>query len=97
MNQGMSTSSSGYPKGCFVDDDGFVRDVANPGPGVSCQVTDRTVMLCGPYEEGDGAEVLGEFTYYPTLDALRAVGYAPGINGEAVPVTADSSGRAGGQ
>ncbi|TAM97382.1 MAG: hypothetical protein EPN45_19420 [Rhizobiaceae bacterium] len=94
MNQGMSTSSSSYPKGCFVDEDGFVRDVANPGPGLSCHVRDRTVMLCGRYEEGGGAEVLGEFTYYPTLDALRAVGYAPGINREAVPVPAASSGRA---
>ncbi|ERJ38715.1 hypothetical protein L810_6932 [Burkholderia sp. AU4i] len=75
-----------------MDEDGFVRDVANPGPGLSCQVMDRTVMLCGSYQEGDGAEVLGEFTYYPTLDALRRVGYAPGINGEAVLVS--SSGRA---
>lgn len=92
MIWGTSMSNSSYPKGCFVDEDGFVRDVANPGPGLSCQVTDRTVMLCGSYEEGDGAEVLGEFTYYPTLDALRRVGYAPGINGEAVLVA--SSGRA---
>lgn len=84
MNRRTSTSTSRYPKGCFVDEDGFVRDVANLG--LSCQVTDRTVMLCGPYVEGDGAEVLGEFTFYPTLDALRAVGYAPGINGEAAPV-----------
>lgn len=90
-----SMSNSNYPKGCFVDEDGFVRDVANPGPGLSCQVADRTVMLCGPYEEGDGAEVLGEFTYYPTLDALRAVGYAPGINGKVLPV--DPVGLAGDQ
>ncbi len=67
MNRRTSTSTSRYPKGCFVDEDGFVRDVANLG--LSCQVTDRTVMLCGPYVEGDGAEVLGEFTFYPTLDA----------------------------
>lgn len=40
MIGGTSMSNSSYPKGCFVDEDGFVRDVANPGPGLSCQVTD---------------------------------------------------------
>lgn len=75
-----------YAKGCFVDYDGYVRDVANPGPGQSCQVVGNTVMLLGPDDEDDGAEVLAECTFYPTLAALAAVGWQPDVDGKAVPV-----------
>jgi hypothetical protein len=75
-----------YEQGCFVDDEGVVRDVANPGHGQACKVEGGIVLLCEPGEDGHFGEVLGEFTYYPTLDALRAIGYKPNVDGKAVSV-----------
>lgn len=76
-----------YPQGCFLDKRGVVRDVANPGLGLSCVVMDGVVMVCNHMDEGYGAEIVGEFTHYPTLDALRAAGYDQGVDGKSVPTT----------
>ncbi|KWD78361.1 hypothetical protein WL71_24455 [Burkholderia ubonensis] len=82
----MLMATALYSQGCFVDSDGFVRDVAAPGPGMSCKVDGNKVLLLGSFEAGDGAEVIDECTYYPTLDALKAIGFMPGTDGRAVRI-----------
>lgn len=78
--------STQYEKGCFVDCNGNVRDVANPGYGMSCKVEGNTVLLLGGYEPGDGWDVLEECTFYPTLDALATIGFRPDENGKAISI-----------
>lgn len=63
-----------FTQGCFVDDDGIVRDVAAPGRDLTCVVAGGVVDLCGPFVEGDGREVIGSYTFYPSLDSLAAAG-----------------------
>lgn len=77
-----------FTQGCFVDEDGIVRDVAAPGPGLTCIVSDNVVDLCGPLVEGDGREIIGSYTFYPSLDSLAAQGFRPGPDGHAVEIEA---------
>lgn len=66
-----------FNSGCFVDSNGYVRDVVEPGFGMTCKVEGTTVFLLGPFDEEDGAEVLEECTLYPSLAALAEVGVRP--------------------
>lgn len=75
---------SKYKNGCFVDSNGYVRDVTAPGFGMTCKVEGTTVFLLGPFDEEDGAEVLEECTFYPSLAALAEVGVHPDECGKAV-------------
>jgi hypothetical protein len=75
-----------FTQGCFVDDDGIVRDVAAPGRDLTCVVAGGVVDLCGPFVEGDGREVIGSYTFYPSLDSLAAAGFRPGPEGHAVEI-----------
>jgi hypothetical protein len=62
--------STPYSQGCFVDSNGYVRDVANPGYGMSCKVTGNTVELLAPPDGEPGREVIDECTFYASLEAL---------------------------
>lgn len=64
--------------GFFVDWNGDTRRVESPGSGYSCSPV-RTMMCEGePYQAVDVIDssgfVIHEAVYYPTLDALKAVG-----------------------
>lgn len=75
-----------FEQGCFVDCDGVLKDVANPGEGLTCKVEGDTVLLLGPHDEEDGADVIGEYCFYPTIDALLAQGFKLGPDGELIPL-----------
>lgn len=75
-----------YSQGCFVDSNGYVRDVANPGHGMSCKVTGNTVELLAPPDSESDRNVIDECTFYPSLEALAAIGFKPSPNGQAVPL-----------
>ncbi|HAT2580744.1 TPA: hypothetical protein I8273_004806 [Aeromonas hydrophila] len=75
---------SKFNGGCFVDSNGYVRDVVEPGFGMTCKVEGKTVFLLGPFDADDGAEVLEECTFYPSLAALAEVGVRPDECGKAI-------------
>lgn len=76
-----------YKDGCFVDDNGYIRDVAAPGFGMSCKVEGDTVLLLAEEDlEAGGCEVLGEFTWYASLDELKKIGFAPRECGKVMPL-----------
>lgn len=80
---------SGIVKGFFVDSEGFIRSVSDPGEGAVCQIENGVVLLCNPEIEGeDGREVLGSYTYYPSLEAIEAAGFAGGPDGRAIEISA---------
>lgn len=72
-----------YSRGCFIDCNGYVRDVADPGYGTSCDVVGGIVELLSPPDD-DGRYVIDECTFYPSLNALAAIGFRPGPDGKAI-------------
>lgn len=59
--------------GFFVDWDGNTRRVEAPGNGLSCMLREHETFTGVDVVEPDGC-VCHEAVFYPTLDALRAVG-----------------------
>lgn len=59
------------------------RDVADPGCGTSCDVVGGIVELLSPPDD-DGRYVIDECTFYPSLNALAAIGFRPGPDGKAI-------------
>lgn len=61
--------------GFFVDWDGNTRRVEAPGSGYTCLIVEKDGYLGVDVLDPDGF-VCHEATYYPTLEALEAVGVA---------------------
>lgn len=80
----ITGSTPPIAKGFFVDHDGYVRDVGNPGEGLSCIIEADVVQLCGAIEVDGGREILDEYVYYPSLEALESVGIVSNSDGRAV-------------
>lgn len=66
--------------GYFVDWDGNTRRMEAPGHGYSCQVAKEAGYLGVDVIDPEGF-VCHEAVYYPTLDALRAVGVTVNLVG----------------
>ena len=61
--------------GFFVDWDGNTRRIEAPGEPYSCNVLDRGSYIGVDVIDNEGF-VCHEATYYPSLDAIKAVGVA---------------------